>query len=100
MGPVRAWHKIQLITKVGNIDFTAPKDISAKLQANTKVGAIDSEFPLDIEKTSITARTAKGTVGSGESKIKLTTEVGKIHIKKQSQTLSSRLPSTFWDYSQ
>jgi hypothetical protein len=78
--------EIQLVTKVGNIDFTAPNDLSAKIQANTKVGSIDSEFPLDVAKTSITASTAKGTIGSGEKNIKLITEVGKISIKKQSST--------------
>ena len=78
--------EIQLVTKVGNIDFTAPNDLSAKIQANTKVGSIDSEFPLDVAKTSITASTAKGTIGSGEKNIRLITEVGKISIKKQSST--------------
>jgi len=80
---------IQLTTKVGDIDFVAHKDLSAKIQATTKVGSIKSELPLEINKIDFTSSTARGTIGSGEKNIRLTTEVGKIRITKQSQKSSS-----------
>ncbi len=76
--------EIQLTTQVGDIEFVADKDLSAKLQAITKVGSINSDFPLEINKINFTSSTAKGTIGSGENNVRLITEVGKIHIRKQS----------------
>ena len=75
---------IKLTTKVGDVEFTVPDDFSAKVKADTKIGSIQSEFPIDITKKDMMANTAKGTIGSGENTINLTTEVGKIRIKKQS----------------
>lgn len=80
---------IQLTTKVGDIEFVAHKELSAKIQATTKVGSIKSELPLEISTKDFTSSMARGTVGSGEKNIRLTTDVGKIQIKKQSQESSS-----------
>lgn len=87
VGSIRAVNvieDIQLKTKVGDIEFVASNALSAKLQANTKVGSIESEFPLEINKVDMISSKANGTIGSGEKNVNLTTEVGKIRIKKQS----------------
>ena len=80
--------EVQLTTKVGDIELVAHNDLSAKIQASTKVGSIKSELPLEIKKEDFVSSTAKGTIGSGEKSIRLTTEVGKINIRKKSRESS------------
>jgi hypothetical protein len=82
---VNVMGNIQLKTEVGDIEFVAHKDLSAKIQASTKVGSINSDFPLEIQKVDFVSNTAKGTIGSGKNNIRLITKVGKIHIWKKSR---------------
>jgi len=87
MGAIKAVNStgnIELFTKMGSIEFIAPKNLSAKLQAQTKMGSIESELPLEISKPDMFKTNAEGTIGSGQSNIKMATDMGSIILKWQS----------------
>ncbi|MBN1805574.1 MAG: DUF4097 family beta strand repeat protein [Sedimentisphaerales bacterium] len=67
-------------TDVGSIDLTVPPECSASVQANTDVGSISTDMPLTIKGT--VGKSLHGTIGSGEGKINLKTDVGAIKIRK------------------
>jgi len=66
----------------GNIRFTPPADLSAVVEATTEIGSIASDLPLT-GKGSL-GKIAKGTIGKGEGKVRLETNIGSITIKKGS----------------
>ena len=66
-------------TDVGKVEFTGPKDMSAKLDARTDVGSIDTALPVTI--TGKVGKHINGTVGKGEGQVTLKTDVGAIDIK-------------------
>jgi hypothetical protein len=67
-------------TDVGSVDLTVPPECSATVQANTDVGSISTDMPMTIKGT--VGKNLRGTMGSGEGKINLKTDVGAIKIRK------------------
>jgi len=72
---------IKLKTGVGKIYCDFPDNISAKVEASTNVGSIKTELPLEVTKKSVTANKTSGTLGKGDNKIELRTQVGSITIR-------------------
>ncbi len=70
----------ELSVDVGSINFTGPKNMSAKLNVSTDVGSIHSDLPITI-KGNIRKNNLNGTVGQGEGAVRLKTDVGSINIK-------------------
>jgi hypothetical protein len=70
---------VQIATNVGSIDFAGPPQISAKLDASTNVGSIKTGKPVTV--VGKLGKSVKGTIGSGEGKLHLRTNVGSIEIK-------------------
>jgi hypothetical protein len=66
-------------SNVGNVDFTGPADISARLDAQVNVGSIDTRRPLTV--TGKIEKSVRATLGQGEGKIALSTNVGSITIR-------------------
>lgn len=66
-------------TDVGKINFTSPPNMSARLEAKTDVGDINTNMPVTV--TGKVGKHIHGTVGNGEGKVYLKTNVGAIHIK-------------------
>jgi len=83
---------LELFTKMGEIVFTVPKDLSAKLRAETKMGSIKSDLPLTIVKKDMFKRTAEGTIGSGRDTIRMTTNMGSIKISNKPPKSSGNNP--------
>jgi hypothetical protein len=70
---------VNATTGVGEIDFTGPTEISARLAAGTNVGSIDTNRPLTVRGT--VGKSLHSTLGDGEGRIELHTNVGAIHIR-------------------
>ena len=68
-----------ITTNVGSIEFTGPPQLSAQLNASTNVGSITTSKPVTV--VGKLGRSIKGTIGSGEGKINLRTNVGSIEVK-------------------
>jgi hypothetical protein len=66
-------------TDIGEINFAAPPDLSAKVNASTDIGSIETSLPLTIK--GILGKKSSGTIGKGEGKITLETNIGSIKIK-------------------
>jgi len=66
-------------TNVGSIELTTPPNCSAVVHAKTNVGSTTSDQPLTL--TGKIGRNIKGTMGAGEGKLHLKTNVGSIKIK-------------------
>ena len=66
-------------TDIGKIDFTAPVEFSAKVKASTNIGSIQTNLPLSIKGK--VNQSLSGTIGKGEGKIILKTNIGEINIK-------------------
>jgi len=71
---------VVISTDVGGIDFTAPPDFSAAVDIATDVGAIKTDKPIALM-GEISKNRLKGTIGNGEGKLRLTTDVGSIKIR-------------------
>ena len=69
-----------IATDVGSIEFTAPPNFSAAVHAETDVGSIRTDLPLTV--TGKIGKTLHGTIGTGEGKLNLKTDVGSIRIRK------------------
>lgn len=70
---------VNIATDVGSIDLTAPPNFSAVVHAETDVGSITSDQPLTL--TGKIGKNLNGTMGAGEGKLHLKTDVGSIKIK-------------------
>ncbi len=70
---------IDITTNVGSIDLVAPPQWSAQVNAATNVGSVKTDRPIAV--LGKVGKSIKGTVGSGEGKVRLKTNVGSIHIK-------------------
>ena len=68
-----------ITTNVGSIEFTGPPQLSAQLSATTNVGSVKTAKPVTV--VGKLGRSIKGTIGSGDGKISLRTNVGSIEIK-------------------
>ncbi|MCP4258834.1 MAG: DUF4097 domain-containing protein [Planctomycetes bacterium] len=71
---------VNIKTDVGSIDITTPPGCSASVQADTDVGSITTDMPLTI--TGRVGKKLHGTIGTGEGKLYLKTDVGSIRIRK------------------
>ena len=65
-------------TDVGEISFTAPPDFSARVDFSTNLGTIETDLPLNIK--GMLGKQTNGTVGNGEGRITLKTNIGSIKI--------------------
>jgi hypothetical protein len=70
---------VDIKTDVGSIDITTPPECSAAVQANTDVGSITTDMPLTIKGK--VGKNLRGTIGAGEGKLYLKTDVGSIRIR-------------------
>jgi DUF4097 and DUF4098 domain-containing protein YvlB len=66
-------------TNVGTIEFAPPQEVSAELNASTNVGSLNTARPLTI--VGKVSRSLNGTIGTGDGKIYLKTNVGSIDIE-------------------
>ena len=66
-------------SNVGNVDFTGPAEISARLEAEVNVGSINTDRPLTV--TGKIEKSVRATLGQGEGRIALSTNVGSIRIR-------------------
>ncbi|MBN1362055.1 MAG: DUF4097 family beta strand repeat protein [Sedimentisphaerales bacterium] len=66
-------------TNVGDIDFTGPSEVSARLSASSNVGSIDTDRPLTV--TGQMKKSINATLGNAEGDIRLRTNVGSIKIR-------------------
>ena len=83
---------LELFTQMGEIVFTPPKDLSAKLRAETQMGSIKSDLPITITKKDMFKRTAEGTIGSGRDTIRMTTNMGSITISNKAPKFPGKNP--------
>jgi hypothetical protein len=70
---------VTIKTDVGSIDLTTPPGCSAAVQADTDVGSITTNMPLTIKGK--VGKNLQGTIGSGEGRMYLKTDVGSIRIR-------------------
>ncbi len=68
-----------ITTNVGSIDLTTPPNFSAAVDADTDVGSIRTDLPLTVKGK--IGKTLHGTIGDGEGKLYLRTDVGSIRIR-------------------
>jgi hypothetical protein len=68
-----------ITTNVGSINLTVPPQWSAQVSATTNVGAVKTDKPIAV--LGKLGKSIKGSVGSGEGRVRLKTNVGSIHIK-------------------
>ncbi len=66
-------------TDVGKIDFTAPPNLSAQINLSANLGSIETDLPLNIK--GMVGKNSNGTIGKGEGKVTLKTNIGSIKIK-------------------
>jgi len=66
-------------TDVGEIDFTAPPELSAQVNVSVDIGSIQTDLPLTVKGT--INKSLSGTIGKGEGKVILKTNVGSIKIR-------------------
>jgi hypothetical protein len=69
-----------MATDVGSIEFTGPQEISADLTATANVGDINTDRPLTV-KGSLTKHSVRASLGKGEGRVNLKTDVGSIRIR-------------------
>jgi len=67
-----------ITTNVGSIEFTAPAQLSAQVDASTNVGSVNTVRPTTV--VGKVGKSVKGTIGAGEGKVRLKTNVGSIKI--------------------
>jgi hypothetical protein len=68
-----------IVANVGSIEFAGPPHLSAKVDARTNVGSISTSQPIMV--VGKVSKSLKGTIGSGQGKVHLKTNVGSIEIK-------------------
>ncbi|MBN1392276.1 MAG: DUF4097 family beta strand repeat protein [Sedimentisphaerales bacterium] len=66
-------------TDIGEIDFTAPPNLSAQVNLSANLGSIQTDLPL-IVKGALNQKSS-GTVGKGEGSVILKTNIGAVKIK-------------------
>jgi hypothetical protein len=68
-----------ITTNVGSIEFAAPAQLSAQVSASTNVGSVKTGKPITV--VGKVGKSVNGTIGAGEGKVRLKTNVGSINIK-------------------
>jgi len=66
-------------TDIGEINFDAPPGLSAQVRASVNIGSIQTDLPLTV--TGKINKSLSGTVGKGEGKVTLRTNIGSIKIR-------------------
>lgn len=66
-------------TDIGEIDFTAPPGLSAQVNLSANLGSIQTALPLAVKGT--INQKSTGTIGKGEGRVTLKTNIGSIKIK-------------------
>ena len=69
---------VDIATNVGSIEFAGPPQLSAQVSASTNVGSIETARPITV--VGKVGKSIGGTIGSGEGKVRLKTNVGSIEI--------------------
>jgi hypothetical protein len=64
---------------IGEINFTAPPDLSAQVRVSVNIGSIETDLPLTV--TGKIQKSLNGTIGKGEGKVTLKTNIGSIKIR-------------------
>ncbi|HUT47239.1 MAG TPA: DUF4097 family beta strand repeat-containing protein [Sedimentisphaerales bacterium] len=67
-----------ITTNVGSIEFTAPPELSAQVSVSTNIGSVKTARPITV--VGKVGKSIKGTIGTGEGKVLLKTNVGSIEI--------------------
>lgn len=68
-----------IVTNIGDIKFTAPAGLSATVYAATNIGSVQTTLPLTV--TGTLGKHTTGTIGTGEGKLHLKTNIGSIKIR-------------------
>lgn len=66
-------------TDIGEINFDGPPDLSAQVNVSVNIGSIQTDLPLTV--TGKINKSLSGTIGKGEGKITLKTNIGSIKIR-------------------
>lgn len=70
---------VKINTDIGEIDFTPPPGLSAKIDISTNIGAIETNLPLEIK--GMLGKKTTGTIGNGQGAISLKSNIGLIKIR-------------------
>lgn len=70
---------VTMTTNVGNVELTAPQEVSADLSAAANVGSIKTQRPITVSGS--VNHSVRTTLGKGEGRIDLRTNVGSITIR-------------------
>ena len=70
---------IDITTNVGSIELVVPPQLSAQVSASTNVGSVNTDKPITV--VGKVGKSISGTMGSGEGRVRLKTNVGSIQIK-------------------
>jgi DUF4097 and DUF4098 domain-containing protein YvlB len=78
-------YQISLQSKEGSVDLSVPGSLSAKLDLFSREGKLKMEFPLrSVEETAEGAlQPLLGRVGSGRGELRLRSEKGDLHVRRQ-----------------
>ena len=68
-----------MASNVGDIEFTGPRDISAHVTAAANVGSIRTDRPITV--TGSLKQSIRASLGKGEGRVNLNTNVGSIKIR-------------------
>ncbi len=68
-----------MATNVGSIEFTGPQEISADFSARANVGSIKTDRPITV--TGSLKHSIRASLGKGEGRVSLNTNVGSIKIR-------------------
>jgi DUF4097 and DUF4098 domain-containing protein YvlB len=71
--------KATMATNVGDIEFTGPREVSADLTAAANVGSIRTDRPITV--TGSLRQSVSASLGQGEGRVNLKTNVGSIRIR-------------------
>ncbi len=71
---------VSAVTHNGGIEFTAPPNLSAQVDISTHNGSIKTDLPVSVV-GKISKRKIKGTIGTGQGKLRLETHNGSINIR-------------------
>jgi predicted membrane protein len=66
-------------TNIGEINFATPPDLSAQVNISVNIGSIQTDRPLTVK--GIINKSLSSTIGKGEGKVILKTNIGAIKIK-------------------
>ena len=75
---------VQVNTNHGSIRLTLPQKANFALDASTRNGSFNSDFSELSSESDRNNATVKGTVGKGNSKVTVSTDIGDIDIRKAS----------------